>query len=131
MECRLLIGAVEAAPCGLPIDSHKLSFRAANERLHPCNEGLPKGLRIERRQDATERVSAGNASGKFQKRHQPFLFASTETSDLIPAIRVADHRKNGDGENIEQLMIGASANARIGHAGEVLVKHGHEPMFAT
>lgn len=74
----------------------------------PVAETLGELARVERGEDPSKGVMAGNAIGQAQKGAQPCLFGAAEVGKIHEALGATEHGEQSDEEDVfEQMSLGA------------------------
>lgn len=97
-----------AAAQRLAVEGGDFLGNVAAQALGPGTETLGKLARVERGEDASKGVRAGDGIGQLQKGAQPRLFGPAEVRKIHEALRATEHGEQGDEEDVfEQMRLGA------------------------
>ena len=97
-------GAPETLAECLAVDGDEPSTGALDQRRGPVHEALLERHRIERGEDAVERVVTGDAVGKVEERFEPVAIHQSPGFHRDPAIGAAQHGEDRDRQKTLQRM---------------------------
>ena len=87
---------------------HAGEGRHFEDGLHPPREAAGKLLRVQGREEPTERVMTRNAVGQAEECPEPLELRVAEVFQLHPVIHPADEATDGDGQDVrEQVLLRA------------------------
>ena len=98
---------------GLAVDGDHVPGQSLRHRGDPDEKGRLERLRIQRREDATERIVRQDAMRQGQEATKPFSFGLADVGDRDPVVGPADHRAQRDHENVFQGMPTRAPDARV------------------
>ena len=83
------------------------------QALRPTQEAFQKLLRVQGGKNPIESIMRGNAVAQSQKRLEPIIFGTTKILHIIERFAGAEQCADGDHQNINQIVVFGSINARI------------------
>ena len=109
----------------LAIDGHVAQTDQVRDVAQPRKATAVEHGRVQSGEDPFERVVRRDAVGQLQKGLEPRDAIGGEVDDVRPAIAVGDDATQRDGDDVDEAMVGASANARILQGTKVLLDRAH------
>src|SRR5579859_4916032 len=100
MECCFSLPLVMTAPNALAVNGNDLSALHPKDPFHPGCKALLKDFCLQQAKNSSERVMRGYPTFKFQKLPQPTLFAFTKFLNVFPTFCPAQHRADGDYDDV-------------------------------
>ena len=92
---------------------------ALAQALGPAQETVEKHAGLERGKEPVEGVVAGNAIAQAGKRFEPVVFGMAEVLPVIEALAAAQQGADGDGRDVDEIVIAAALDTRIGQVLEM------------
>lgn len=92
----------EALGAGLAVDGDQATAAGLGQGFCPIDETSLEGVGIEAREHSPERVDRGNTVGQDQKSLEPRQIAFAIGHHFRPVDGFAEHRQDGDAQNISQ-----------------------------
>ena len=114
VQGRLAAGGVEGPAERLAVDGDALLLQRQVQRPQPSLQAAQELLRIQAGKHAAERIVRGNAVGKLEKASKPVPLGQAELLDVDPTIRAANGGAQGDGHHVDQQVLLAPLDPRIG-----------------
>src|SRR5262249_61329096 len=100
-------------PHRLPVHRDGLEPGRRAQLGHPLPEARRERLTVEGREHPVEGVVAGDAVGQLQEPLEPVVPGVAESLDLLETVGPADHRTEGDGEDVVEPVIPSASTARV------------------
>jgi hypothetical protein len=122
------LACLACAAQSLAVDGDNLARRQLGNRRNPGHETLFHLLGVERGKDPIESIVRRNAGRQGKKRLQPLALLLAVLSDVVPALGTAQHRGNGDQQDLFQQMFPVPLHARIPQLGKILQGIVHLPF---
>ena len=88
-------------------------------RADPGEEAGLELRRVQGREHPIERVVRGDAVAEVEEGAEPVGPRFPKRGNLVPTLGAADHRTDGDGQDIHQRMQLGALDPRVGERGEV------------
>src|SRR5271155_1684744 len=109
---------------GLAIDGcvppRRLQMQLLTNGVDPVNKTVAKCLRVEMPEDTIECIMRGDAVGQFQEGIEKCEMVVPVGFHLLPSRGTTDNATNSGGDDVEEKMVTATNDARIGQRLEVL-----------
>src|SRR5262245_18925089 len=98
------VAAATRAACGFAVDLGTLQAQAAAHSVHPTDEAVLEGLRVQRGEDTVECVMRGDAILQAEEAGEPVLLGVAEQGDVVPGLGAAQNGAQGDDQDVTQQV---------------------------
>ena len=106
------------------VNGDELALGHLEYRAHPGKEAFLELLGAQPCEDVAEGVVRGDAVGEFHKAPEPLDLGFAELLDFDPVVGAADDGTDGDGEDVDELMVLVTLNAWVIEGGKAVGEAG-------